>query len=214
MNVDVLTSDLPNRYKPHYGIRHIDGTRMVFGFDVFHQIASHGLDLEVLLDTFNENGIQLDWYNFFRSALETGWTYKTIVSKVKYPIEYVYGVDYWNEVHYRLKLLILSKYEKKIIYSIIVNCTKYQKIGEAVVEKSDFPKIKFIKLKKHPNNMCVYCIPKGFGVFKDSVLMINGQILIDASKFVLLRTDDYIIFDPAYMENSDEIVLIPAEIIE
>lgn len=86
--------------------------------------------------------------------------------------------------------------------------------NESVVEKLNFPKIKFIKLKKHQNNMCVYCIPKGFGMFKDGVLMINGQILIDTSKFVLLRTDDYIIFDPAYMDNSDEIVLIPAEIIE
>ena len=86
--------------------------------------------------------------------------------------------------------------------------------NESVVEKLNFPKIKFIKLKPHPSNMCIYCIPKGFGMFKDGVLMINGQILIDTSEFVLLRTGDYIIFDPAFMDMPDEIVLIPAEIIE
>ena len=88
---------LPHRYKPHYGLRVIENRRLLYGFDVFHQIASHGLSIDTLLDACVLNHIEIDWYNFIRAALKENWQLHTIIANVKTPIQDHYGVPYWKE---------------------------------------------------------------------------------------------------------------------
>ena len=95
------TAPLPNRYKPHYGIRQVNNYRMIYGFDVFHMVASHGLDLEIFLEFCKENSIDVDWFNFIRSAIKSDWSLKTTLGKIIYPAEYVFGKEYSEELRKR-----------------------------------------------------------------------------------------------------------------
>ena len=64
---------------------------------MFHQIASHGLSIDTLLDACVLNHIEIDWYNFIRAALKENWQLHTIIANVKTPIQDHYGVPYWKE---------------------------------------------------------------------------------------------------------------------
>lgn len=48
------------------------------------------------------HGYHIDWYNFQRTSRERGgWSYKTLIKKLSYPIEEIYGKEYWKELKYR-----------------------------------------------------------------------------------------------------------------
>lgn len=107
-------TQLPPRYKNFYGIRfcgiHNDRP-MFYGFDLFYQITGCGLDLERFLEFCFTNNLHVDWYNFQRTSIERGgWSYKTLTTKLSYPITEIYGKQYWEQL-----LLRFQKYEMLLL---------------------------------------------------------------------------------------------------
>lgn len=96
--IDNPLDELPINYKPHYKLRYIRNSYILYGFDVFHQIASHGLDLDSLLKVCVEYHITIDWYNFTRTAIREKWMLSTLIKKIKYPIIDNYSKHYWANV--------------------------------------------------------------------------------------------------------------------
>lgn len=98
---------LPPNYKLNYGIRfsgfHEESQRPLFyGFDLFYQVSGNGLDLEGFLSFCKENDFLIDWYNFQRTSIERGgWSFKTLVRKVSYPVIDVFGETYWNKLKWQ-----------------------------------------------------------------------------------------------------------------
>jgi hypothetical protein len=100
--------ELPNRYKQFYGIRFAginEKTKnlIFYGFDLFYQTSGNGLNLEQFLTFCFSNNFVIDWYNFQRTSIEHGkWSYKTLITKISYPIIEVMGENYWKNLKYRL----------------------------------------------------------------------------------------------------------------
>lgn len=99
---------LPKNYKRHYGIRYsgvtYDLKPMFYGFDLFYQISGDGLDLEQFLTFCFVNGLEVDWYNFQRTSRErSGWPYDALIRKVSYPVQEVFGKEYWLGLEQRFK---------------------------------------------------------------------------------------------------------------
>ena len=95
---------LPSKYKERLGLRFIsinsNKQRVYYGFDLFHLVSSHGLDLTNFLSFCDKHDFGIDWYNFTRTSLINNWTYDTLIRKIKYPIIDVYGKDYFIEEYY------------------------------------------------------------------------------------------------------------------
>lgn len=104
----MIIDTLPNKYKLHYGIRE-EHPNMVYGFDLFHQVSSHGLDLETALEFFKEHSIDVDWFNFTRTAKKSGWSWKTLMSKVSLPIEYVYSKEVFDYIKQRMMIVYMNE---------------------------------------------------------------------------------------------------------
>jgi alanyl-tRNA synthetase len=63
---------------------------------VFKLIDTQGISLDILLDSFKQRNLVVDWIDFYDRAIKSGWKLKTIKEKIKYPIIDVYGNDYAN----------------------------------------------------------------------------------------------------------------------
>lgn len=99
---------LPIKYKKFYGIRFCgnhekDLNPMFYGFDIWYRMSSLGLDLETFLFFCKNNNYHIDWCNFIRASVERGgWSKRTIITKIKYPILDVYDQTYWDSLELRV----------------------------------------------------------------------------------------------------------------
>lgn len=78
--------------------------RVVMG-GVFRFYDEKGLPLEILLQAFEDRELVVDWKSFCDDALEAGWEWKTILSRIEEPIKDVYGKHTFDEILKRIKLV-------------------------------------------------------------------------------------------------------------
>ena len=71
--------------------------------NVFRLSDTHGLPLETILDFFESRGIVIDWIEYYHDCINAGWKDKTIIQKIEYPLQDVYGHKHSDEVMQRLK---------------------------------------------------------------------------------------------------------------
>jgi len=76
------------------------------GLDTFKVSEALGMPLDFILLIMEEKNRVVDWIDFINVALNHGWTMKTTMKKIEYPILDVYGKAYWLEVEKRIKLAI------------------------------------------------------------------------------------------------------------
>jgi hypothetical protein len=76
--------------------------RIVVG-NVFKLSDTHGVPLEIILDVFERKGIVIDWIEYTKDCIKSGWKLDTIIRKVEYPLADVHGNEYANEVITRIK---------------------------------------------------------------------------------------------------------------
>ncbi len=81
-----------------------DGKTVMCGLDVFKTSEALGLPLDFILLNFDEKNRVVDWIDFINVALEHGWSMKTILTKIEYPIIDVYGKAHWIEIERRIRL--------------------------------------------------------------------------------------------------------------
>jgi len=70
---------------------------------VFKLSDTHGVPLETILDVFESRGLVIDWIEYYNDCVKSGWTDKTIIKKIEYPLQDVYGHKHSDEVMQRLK---------------------------------------------------------------------------------------------------------------
>ena len=73
---------------------------------VFKLVDTSGVQLDIILHSFNKLGYIVDWVDFYHQAIQAGWTLKTIRDKIKYNLIEVHGQEYTNRVMERLELYI------------------------------------------------------------------------------------------------------------
>jgi len=61
-----------------------------------------GIPFDVILEQFSENNMVIDWHEFVATALSCGWTVKTLVTRVEYPMLEFLG----QEAFERFKVLL------------------------------------------------------------------------------------------------------------
>lgn len=72
----------------------------------FPLVNSEGLPLEVVLLTFEHEGLVPDWGSFIKEALDKGWNPESLRSKIESSCGDVYGPVHTNEVLKRFDLFI------------------------------------------------------------------------------------------------------------
>lgn len=53
----------------------------------------------------NQNGMVIDWVEFYRDSVKSGWKYSTLRVRVNTALVDILGPEYWNEVLKRLDFL-------------------------------------------------------------------------------------------------------------
>ncbi len=81
---------------------------MLYGFDLFYLTTGCGIDLESQLDFCFKNQMNIDWYNYQRTAYRSGWTHESLIRKIKYPVMDVFGKEYWQELEKRLNYFFIQ----------------------------------------------------------------------------------------------------------
>lgn len=63
----------------------------------FFKLAdTHGLGLDIIVQTYHERGWMPDWLGYYREAVACGWNPHRILSKLEPVVTDVYGVE-WKE---------------------------------------------------------------------------------------------------------------------
>lgn len=74
--------------------------------DAFELMTEHGVPLDIILTSFKEKGVIVDWGHFIDQALEAKWNPGTLQTKVQTAIGDVYGSDYRDGFMKRFNLYI------------------------------------------------------------------------------------------------------------
>lgn len=110
MKTEVVYVTAKSKWKRHYGIRNsgktVDGKIVVRGLDVFKMTEAIGVELETILTILSNQGKVVDWIEFIETAKQHGWSYKTTLKKIEYPIIDVFGDTYWKEIRDRFMIYI------------------------------------------------------------------------------------------------------------
>jgi hypothetical protein len=92
---------------------------------VFKLTDTNGIPLDILLDTFKNKKIIVDWIDFYESAKKSGWKIKTIKEKIKYPLIDIYGIEYSNSVIDRIDIYVNKEkcWDGRVVYgSRLLTC--------------------------------------------------------------------------------------------
>ena len=65
---------------------------------MFRLVETHGVQLDIILQKFDQEGLVVDWIDFFENSIKGGWNRKTIFKKVKYSLEDVFGKEHSDKV--------------------------------------------------------------------------------------------------------------------
>ncbi len=55
--------------------------------ETFVYVDTHGMPLSALIDTLSKSSILIHWPSFILDGLSHGWTYKTLVSRIREGIQ-------------------------------------------------------------------------------------------------------------------------------
>lgn len=75
--------------------------------NVFRMLETQGVPLDLIVDTFHNANITIDWISFYNEAKRSGWGDKTILDRIKYSLFDVFGQEHSDIVVKRLKEYIV-----------------------------------------------------------------------------------------------------------
>lgn len=82
--------------------------RPVLG-NIFVQCESRGVQLEFMIDSILSQGAFIDWILFYEDSLKAKWLTSTTIKKIQYSLQETMGIEYTNQVIYRLKIYISQR---------------------------------------------------------------------------------------------------------
>lgn len=72
---------------------------------MFKYVGTHGLPLEVVLETLKKNNMVIDWMNYATDALREGHNPRTIKARILEAVGDVYGPKDKEKINNRLNLM-------------------------------------------------------------------------------------------------------------
>jgi alanyl-tRNA synthetase len=82
-------------------------SNIISGSIVFKIVDTHGIPLATILHIINARGQKIDWYNFYKTAIDRNWNKRTVRSRIIESLIEVYGrSEDWNHKLDKLELLI------------------------------------------------------------------------------------------------------------
>lgn len=71
---------------------------------VFDLISTRGLPLDMVIEELCNQGIVIDWFDFYESSIKGGWKPNTAITKIQSSVGDILGEKEGNEIIKRLKI--------------------------------------------------------------------------------------------------------------
>lgn len=75
-----------------------DGRQLIDGELIFKLIDSHGLPLDMIIDTCDDNNSSIKWVEFIQAAWEHGWLSYQVYEKIKHSLDESINFSHNEEV--------------------------------------------------------------------------------------------------------------------
>ena len=85
-----------------------EGQKVLSG--IFEFYDSKGIPLSDIFDHLKSKDLVPCWVSFVRSSKTSGWKKRTLISRLKEAIVDSYGLNFWNEIQEKLKIVIDNEF--------------------------------------------------------------------------------------------------------
>ena len=73
---------------------------------VFKYVETRGIPLEIIITVFDQQGLVIDWIDFYEQSQKCGWLIKTTINKIEAALLDTKGKEYTDIILDRLKFYI------------------------------------------------------------------------------------------------------------
>src|ERR1035438_1594461 len=95
------------KYTKNYHLKQVgittDDKVVVEGFTIFKLMETMGIPLDLILEELRENEFVVDWIDFIKTGLVCGWSKKTILTRIEFPIREFCGDEVFDKIRYGLE---------------------------------------------------------------------------------------------------------------
>ncbi len=82
--------------------------------NVFQLHDTHGIPIEFIAESFMENGMMINWFDWMKSAVKAGWKYEKISATIHMVNDNLFE-NKWYALEYTIPLMYLKITENKEI---------------------------------------------------------------------------------------------------